>query len=252
MKLQLALLILFVSCVDNSHIVSDDQNWLHKVLKDNQDEITDAIRKITIKIEDAREKLKSETVEGTCGPVNDNIEDPYDPSVLVGKWYAPLRSNDIFQKGKEEKVVANIGCVTYDIKEAGTGKFEVTETSHSGADTTAVPSTLTKMNGGKANYKMEGSDEGYDFAQVTAYKKDNYIVWYYCRNNGNGTKTIKMNMMSKTQKLSTSAILDFHMIVIFKNLKILSSEMGGHPRLFPIKYDTCPKVEGLGDELPKD
>ena len=210
-------------------------------LKNNQDAITKKVQEITVKGEEKRLQMSPEYVKGSCKPVNDAMNGQYDPKAVTGKWYATLQSNDIYEQGAAETLKGNRECISYDITETGNG-LQVVETSYSDAagkqGKKTVTATLTKTNEGTATFAMKGSETGFNLAQLTASKKDDHAVWYYCRNNSNGTFTVKMTAMSRTPKISVNNLLAFHNVVILKNVKTLFL----HPRLFHIDQTTCPKL----------
>lgn len=216
-------------------------NWIKKFLGKEQEGITAKVAAITKLGEAGRDKNLPEHVAGPCKPVTDVLKGKYDPNAVAGKWYGVLQSNDIYRQGKPETLNPNRFCVSYDITPTSNG-LKVAETSFAdedgkeGKETTQV--TLTRTDNATATFRMEGSETGFDFAQLTASKADDYAIWYYNRNNANGTCTLKMAALSRTQNITVDSLLAFHDVVLIKNLKMLNI----HPRLFHVDQDSCPKL----------
>lgn len=248
MKMLLAILVVVVVFYpDQSDSVitlgQDLKTWIVKYLKEHQDGITKIVQDVTVKGEGGRLSLSNEVVPGKCEPVkNDALKGQYTPNDIKGKWYGVLVSNDIYQMGDASLLEPNRFCVQYDITPTGNGLL-VKETSSSdknGKNTQSVAATLTQNKVGTATFDMAGKDltNKFNFAQLTTYKGSDYAVWYYTRDNGNSTCTMKMAVMTRTPKITVSALLMFHDIVLIKNLKQLNL----HPRLFHVDQATCPAL----------
>ena len=240
-----AILVVVLACAAPSFskisIGGSLVDWIKKFLTGNQDGITKKIQDVTISGESGREKLTPEWIKGDCKPVSDALKGKYDPAPLKGKWYGVLQSNDIYKQGAFELLKPNRFCISYDITPTATG-LKVVETSFSDVNGKEGKqeglATLTKTNEGTATFKMEGSQTGFNFAQLTAAKGDDYAVFYYTRQNTNGTCSMKMAALSRTPKITVSNLLAFHDIVLLKNLGTLNL----HPRLFHIDQTTCPAL----------
>lgn len=94
MKFQIALVLLvaFVSA-SNANFIKD---WIKKTLGQNQAKITERIQNKTVELDGMRQKHFPETVQKVCHQFTPAI-DKFEPAMITGKFYANLRSNDLFQ-----------------------------------------------------------------------------------------------------------------------------------------------------------
>ena len=215
--------------------------FVRKFLKDHQEGITEVVQKITKKGECGREKSAPEWVKGQCEKVKDVLDGEFDKEEVAGKWYGVLQSNDIFKQGKAELLNPNRYCVSYDITPTSNGlkMKQISYSDENGSQGQEVnEATLTQTNEGTATFRMEGSQNGFDFAQLTAVDSDDHATWYFTRNNGNGTCSLKMATLSRTKNITVDSLIAFHEVVLIKNTKALNL----HPRMFHVSQDSCPTV----------
>jgi hypothetical protein len=242
MNKQLIAIFILVAAIA-APSVCDKGAWkfLKQFLTNKQDAITKKVQAITKFGEDGRLKKSPEYVDGNCKPVVDVLKGKYDPQAVAGKWYAVLQSNDIFKMGAPELLNPNRFCVSYEVTPTADG-LQVQETSYADPNATSgkevALANLVKTKEGTATFRMDGSENGFTFAQLTAAKADDYAAWYFTRQNGNNTCTMKMAVLSRAPTISVDSLLAFHDVVLLKNLKQLNI----HPRLFHVDQESCPAL----------